>query len=112
MPDREGFGESRSPPEAETIISSAAASQPRTNGWVSAEGIEASRANCTRGALAWTCAAGVGYPPNSVVRRSVASADSCYWARLSGFGGTLDDIIANYFGNSPTTVDRLTPEVR
>jgi hypothetical protein len=62
-PDREGFGESRSPPEAETIISSAAASQPRANGWVSAEGIEASRANCTRGALAWTCAAGVGYPP-------------------------------------------------
>jgi hypothetical protein len=48
-PDREGFGESRSPPEAETIISSAAASQPRTNGWVSVEGIEASRANCTRG---------------------------------------------------------------
>ena len=37
--------------------------------------------------------------------RSVASADSCYWARLSGFGGTLDDIIANYFGNSPTTVE-------
>ena len=36
--------------------------------------------------------------------RSVATADNCYWARLSGFGGTLDDIIANYFGNSPTIV--------
>jgi hypothetical protein len=36
--------------------------------------------------------------------RSVATADSCYWERLSGFGGTLDNIIANYFGNSPTIV--------
>ena len=33
---------------------------------------------------------------------------SCYWARLSGFGGTLDDIIANGgFGASPVvTIER------
>lgn len=36
--------------------------------------------------------------------RSVATSDSCYWARLRGFGGTLADIIANYFGIGPTIV--------
>jgi hypothetical protein len=28
-------------------------------------------------------------------------APSCYWARLSGFGGTLDEIIANELGSGP-----------
>lgn len=28
-----------------------------------------------------------------------SDGDSCYWARLSGFGGTLQDIIANDFGS-------------
>jgi hypothetical protein len=28
----------------------------------------------------------------------------CYWARLSGFGGTIDEIIANDFTSSPATV--------
>jgi hypothetical protein len=36
--------------------------------------------------------------------RSVATSDSCYWERLSGFGGTLNEIIANYFGIGPTIV--------
>jgi hypothetical protein len=36
--------------------------------------------------------------------QSAATADSCYWERLRGFGGTLDDVIANYFGSSPTIV--------
>jgi hypothetical protein len=27
------------------------------------------------------------------------SGDSCYWATLSGFGGTLDEIYDNYFGS-------------
>jgi hypothetical protein len=30
--------------------------------------------------------------------RSEASDEDCYWARLSGFGGTADDIIANEYG--------------
>lgn len=29
---------------------------------------------------------------------------SCYWARLSGTGGELDDIIANNLGKGPATV--------
>ena len=29
-----------------------------------------------------------------------AGGDGCYWARLSGFGGTLDEIIANSFSVS------------
>lgn len=40
-----------------------------------------------------------------VVGRDIAAytyrapgGDSCYWERLSGFGGTLDDVIANDFG--------------
>jgi hypothetical protein len=36
--------------------------------------------------------------------RSVATTDSCYWERLRGFGGTLDEIIANFFGTGPTIV--------
>jgi hypothetical protein len=30
-------------------------------------------------------------------------SEMCYWARLSGFGATLDDIITN--GNNPTTIE-------
>src|SRR5215210_1334255 len=36
--------------------------------------------------------------------KSTATASDCYWERLSGFGGTLDQIIANHFGISPTIV--------
>jgi hypothetical protein len=36
--------------------------------------------------------------------KSTATSDNCYWERLSGFGGTLGEIIANYFGSSPTYV--------
>ena len=32
------------------------------------------------------------------------AADGCYWARLSGFGGGLDEIIANEFTNASTIV--------
>ena len=31
--------------------------------------------------------------------------DACYWARLSGFGGELDDIIANDFGAGKQVVE-------
>jgi hypothetical protein len=31
-------------------------------------------------------------------------SSGCYWARLSGFGGTLDDIIANSFTTSASVV--------
>ena len=33
-----------------------------------------------------------------------AGGDSCYWARLSGFGGTIDDILANYRGSARSIV--------
>lgn len=36
--------------------------------------------------------------------RSTANTNDCYWERLKGFSGTLDDIIANFFGISPTIV--------
>jgi hypothetical protein len=36
--------------------------------------------------------------------RNSDSSGSCYWARFSGFGGTLNEIIANYFGSSIQTV--------
>jgi len=32
------------------------------------------------------------------------SPSGCYWARLSGFSGTLDDIIANQFASGPQVV--------
>lgn len=31
--------------------------------------------------------------------------DSCYWATLNGFGGTLDEITDNYFGSAFTIVE-------
>ena len=33
-----------------------------------------------------------------------AGGDSCYWARLSGFGGTIDDILAGYRGSARSIV--------
>jgi hypothetical protein len=36
-------------------------------------------------------------PPGTY--RTLWPADGCYWARLKGFSGDLDDIIANSFGN-------------
>jgi hypothetical protein len=36
--------------------------------------------------------------------RNSDSSDGCYWARLSGFGGTLDEIIANEFSEAIQTV--------
>jgi hypothetical protein len=30
--------------------------------------------------------------------------EGCYWARLSGFGGTVGDVIANHLGSGPQTV--------
>jgi len=36
--------------------------------------------------------------------RSLGTSNSCYWERLRGFGGTLDDIIANFIGPNPTIV--------
>ena len=35
------------------------------------------------------------------------SGGSCYWARLSGFGGTLDEVIANSYGTGPQVVTIL-----
>jgi hypothetical protein len=35
--------------------------------------------------------------------RNSGSTDSCYWERLSGFGGTLDDVILNDFTDSIAT---------
>jgi len=37
--------------------------------------------------------------PAGTYRMRTAPASSCYWSRLSGFGGTADDIIANAFGS-------------
>lgn len=37
--------------------------------------------------------------------RNSTSVDGCYWARPSGFGGTLDDIITNDFRFSRTIVE-------
>jgi Bacterial Ig-like domain (group 2) len=36
--------------------------------------------------------------------RSDGTGTSCYWARLSGFGGTISEIIANNFGAAPAIV--------
>lgn len=37
--------------------------------------------------------------------RAKGSSDSCYWARLSGLSGELDDIIANHLGSANTTAE-------
>lgn len=36
--------------------------------------------------------------------REITASSSCYWARLSGFGGTFSEIIANGFGVSIVTI--------
>lgn len=41
--------------------------------------------------------------------RSSATATGCYWKRMSNFTG-VDDIIANYLSNSPTTVTILASD--
>jgi hypothetical protein len=43
--------------------------------------------------------------------RSEGSDGTCYWARLSGFDGTLDDVITNEFGGVDDVVEIL-PEDR
>jgi len=43
--------------------------------------------------------------------QGVTTGDSCYWERLTGFGGTLAEIIANYLGTSPTIVTISSTDV-
>ena len=43
--------------------------------------------------------------------RNSDSSDDCYWARLSGFGGSLFDIIANEFDDSIQTVEIKASDV-
>ena len=40
--------------------------------------------------------------------RNSDSSSGCYWARLSGFSGTMDDIIANNYSNSAEMVTIAT----
>lgn len=40
-----------------------------------------------------------------------AGGDSCYWARLSGFGGTFGEIIANEIGAGPKVVTIAASDV-
>jgi hypothetical protein len=44
-------------------------------------------------------------------RSTASSSAGCYWERLKGFSGTLDDIIANYLGISPTIVTIASTDV-
>lgn len=46
----------------------------------------------------------VGIDIEAGTYRSTAVSDTCYWERLRGFGGTLEEIIANDIGISPTIV--------
>lgn len=39
-----------------------------------------------------------------------SGGDSCYWERVSGFSGTLDDILANDFGNARPVVEILSTD--
>lgn len=36
--------------------------------------------------------------------RTRTTSSGCYWARLSGFGGTSSEIVANHYGNGPAIV--------
>ena len=38
-------------------------------------------------------------------RYSAPGGEFCYWERLSGFGGTIDEIIANDISEGPATVE-------
>jgi len=42
--------------------------------------------------------------PAGTYRTRAAPATSCYWKRLSGLGGTSDDIIANHYTYGPAVV--------
>jgi hypothetical protein len=46
---------------------------------------------------------GADIPPGRY--RMISDGSSCYWARLSGFGGTLEEIIANNFSYDTQIVD-------
>lgn len=46
----------------------------------------------------------VGTDVRAGTYRTRADSGGCYWARLSGFGGTLGEIIANDFGVGPQVV--------
>jgi hypothetical protein len=52
----------------------------------------------------------VGYDIEPGTYRSDGTTDSCYWARLSGFSGDIDDIITNDFsmGGRRTVVVRAS----
>lgn len=72
---------------------------------------------CRSGELVIDCESGFKKFGNGIWRvstevapgfyRNSNSANGCYWARLSGFGGELDDILANEF-----TFDRDIVEIR
>ena len=53
-----------------------------------------------------TIADGTWVVPEEVVAGTYASSggDFCYWARLSGFSGTIDDVIANDAGSARSIV--------
>lgn len=42
--------------------------------------------------------------PSGLFRSTNANTASCYWARLSGFGGTLAEILANSINGGPSVV--------
>ena len=50
--------------------------------------------------------------PAGLFRSPNATSASCYWARLSGFGGTLAEILANDIGGGPSVVLLLGPLTR
>ena len=41
--------------------------------------------------------------------RNASNAEGCYWERLSGFSGTLDDIIVNDFTNDGRSIVTISP---
>ncbi|MFC9350622.1 hypothetical protein [Arthrobacter sp. NPDC057013] len=43
--------------------------------------------------------------------KATGTGSGCYWERLNGFGNTLDDINANYFGSARTYVQILPGDV-
>ena len=47
----------------------------------------------------------------SVGRYMTTSGSSCYWGRLRGFGGTVDEIIANDFASGSMVVQILSTDV-
>ena len=49
---------------------------------------------------------GTGIAPGRYV---TTTADTCYWARLSGFGGTFDEILTNDFSTGKNVVVDILP---